>query len=53
MTLAAKIVPMACCYAFKNKGVQNCRRGGRLPPEPDRYLGLKGTDPNTVIRSPV
>lgn len=48
MTLAAKIVPMACCSAFKNKGVQKLLDVViDYLPSPIDIWDVKGTDPDT------
>ena len=48
MTLAAKIVPMACCSAFKNKGVQKLLDVVvDYLPSPIDVWDIKGTDPDT------
>jgi len=48
MTLAAKIVPMACCSAFKNKGVQKLLDVViDYLPSPIDIWDIKGTNPDT------
>jgi elongation factor G len=48
MTLAAKIVPMACCSAFKNKGVQKLLDVViDYLPSPIDIWDIKGSDPYT------
>ena len=47
-TLAAKIVPVACCTAFKNKGVQKLLDVVvDYLPSPVDIWDIKGTDPTT------